>query len=225
MSTLDDPRILALFRDLSACHISDGLKQVGGGGGVIRTLQPTGPQARLCGIAMPVQCTYKPNGDADRTRYGAATIPGSVGPDEVLVLDNDAHEEAVFGIIAAHAIASQGGAGVVVNGGVRDVNAMADVALPVFGRHQVIFSGYGYVERVFADSVEIEGVTIERGDFLIGERGGIVVVPRHLAAEVAKAARVIEDADFGMIEAIGRGGRFVDLWEQSHRGKLPFGQR
>lgn len=225
MTTFDAQSILTKFRALSACHISDGLKQVGGGGGVIHTMQPISSGARMTGFAVTVQCTHKPNGDADRSKYGAATIPGAIGRDEILVLDNDAHDDAVFGLIAAHAIAAQGGAGAVVNGGVRDVNAMSATGLPVFGRHQVIYSGYGYVERVFADSVEIEGVPIAHGDILVGERGGIVVVPRRLAEDVASAARVIEDADFGMIDAIKGGARFVDLWESSQRGSLPFGQR
>lgn len=214
-------RILASLNRLSASHVSDGLKMSGETrGGTISGLPPIGAKVRMIGRAVTVGCRYRPEGDVEPEAYGAARILAAVGMGQVLVLGNGGAKPAVFGLVAAHAVANQGGAGVIVDGGVRDASAISELALPVFARHEVLFSGYGFVERDFAQSVEIRGYQICHGDYVVGERGGLVVIPPDIAEEVVRLATAVAMEDAKLIERLKQGERIEDLWAHSPRGDM-----
>jgi regulator of RNase E activity RraA len=92
-----------------------------------------------------------------------------------------------------------GCAGVVTDGGVRDLDAMHDLALHVFAAHVLV--SHAHVHLVdFGIPVRVGGLTVSPGDLLHGDKHGITAIPSSIAAEVASAAARLERQDRQIVE-------------------------
>jgi regulator of RNase E activity RraA len=114
----------------------------------------------------------------------------SVGPGAVLVIDSRGNARAAsLGHILATRLLVRGAAGVVTDGSVRDYAGFRDLALPTFA---VGASATTNLARHHAVDMQVPigcaEVAVYPGDIMIGDRDGVVCVPRHLVAEVAEAA-------------------------------------
>ena len=87
----------------------------------------------------------------------------------------------------------RGCAGVVLDGGVRDVEALEAIGLPIFCRHttpQDVSHGRGS-EFVPVAEISIGEVRITRGDYIVGDADGVVVIPQQDVAEVLTRAESV----------------------------------
>lgn len=113
----------------------------------------------------------------------------------VLVMDcREETRAACCGDILVSRLMVRGGAGIVSDGGIRDSAQIAGMALPVFAA-----SPSPPVNRVAHHALEhgkpvsCGGVAVYPGDVVIGDADGVVIIPRHLAKEIAMEA-VEQDA-------------------------------
>jgi regulator of RNase E activity RraA len=111
-----------------------------------------------------------------------------VGAGQVLVMDARGDvSSGSLGAILTNRLKMRGAAGVVTDGAVRDFVEIGDSGLPAFcraphpGANKVI-----YHPTDFQLPIGCGGVAVFPGDVLVGDDDGVVVVPRHLAAEIAK---------------------------------------
>jgi len=123
-------------------------------------------------------------------------------PDAVLVLaaggDNRA---AIMGDMMALRLKVRGVAGVVTDGGYRDVPGIRETGLPCFQRATSGPATPIWLHPVeFNTPVGCNGVAIYPGDVIVGDGEGVVVIPQHLAAEVAQEAA--STADFESFAAL-----------------------
>ena len=99
---------------------------------------------------------------------------------------------AVLGGKLARGLVDAGVVAVVADGYVRDVAEIEALGLPVFCRgHNVAASpktGPGEVNVPIACG----GVAVHPGDVVVGDRNGIIVVPREAAAEILEAAQALQ---------------------------------
>jgi regulator of RNase E activity RraA len=114
----------------------------------------------------------------------------SVPPGAVLVVDARRQTRAAsLGHILATRLRQRGAAGVVTDGSVRDSEGFAALALPSFA---VGASPTTNLAQHHACDLQVPigcaEVAVYPGDIMVGDRDGVVCVPRHLAAEVAAAA-------------------------------------
>jgi regulator of RNase E activity RraA len=130
-----------------------------------------------------------------------------VGPRDVLVIDARGDERAgVMGNILATRMAARGAAGFVTDGCFRDAPAIAAVGLPAYAR-----SAHAATNKTvhhpadFQVPVGCGGVAVYPGDVLVGDAEGVVVIPRHLAKQVAEEAALQEHREDFILEKI-RGG-------------------
>jgi regulator of RNase E activity RraA len=92
-----------------------------------------------------------------------------------------------------------GCAGVVTDGGVRDLDVMHDLGLHAFAAHVLV--SHAYVHLVdFGIPVRVGGLTVSPGDLLHGDKHGITAIPSSIAAEVASAAARLERQDREIVE-------------------------
>jgi regulator of RNase E activity RraA len=56
------------------------------------------------------------------------------------------------------------------------------------------------------------GVLVVPGDIVVGDPDGVVVVPRHLAAQVACEGRELEEVERWIKTEVEKGGRASDLY-------------
>jgi 4-hydroxy-4-methyl-2-oxoglutarate aldolase len=143
----------------------------------------------VIGPAFPVRC---PAGDNLMIHH--ALIEAE--PGDVLVVDCGAgHEFGYWGEILATAAITRGLAGLVITGGVRDVLALIALGLPTFAG-RVCLQGTGKdasLDGAVGKPVQIGEVVVRRGDLVVGDADGVVVLPPDIAA-VAMAAAIDREA-------------------------------
>jgi regulator of RNase E activity RraA len=111
-------------------------------------------------------------------------------PGAVLVIDSrkDARAASAGGILVAR-LMKRGVAGVVTDGGFRDSPEIAEYAIPAY--HSRPSSP---TNLTLHEAIEINGpigcgdAPVFPGDVVVGDREGVVVIPAHLADEVAAEA-------------------------------------
>jgi 4-hydroxy-4-methyl-2-oxoglutarate aldolase len=103
-------------------------------------------------------------------------------------------------------------AGVIIDGGVRDVRDLRELGFPVFARGVRV---RGTVKRdagALGTAITVGGVKVEPGDLMLGDADGVVSVPRARTGDVLAGAREREAKERGVIERLGRGELTVDIY-------------
>lgn len=131
----------------------------------------------------------------------------TVGPGQVLVLECRGELRAAnSGAILATRAMKRGAAAMVSDGALRDSPDIAKLDFPVFcaGRSATLSLA---VHHAVAVNVPIgcAGVPVYPGDILVGDEEGVVVIPRHLAAEIAVPAANQEELESFIIEKVRNG--------------------
>ncbi len=124
---------------------------------------------------------------------------GEVG---VIVMENGLNVAAIGGLMATAAKARDM-AGMVIDGGVRDVAEMRRLGLPVYARSVSPATAVGRYASVSRDEpVWCGGVLIHPGDIIVAGEDGVVVVPKEKAEAVLKLAIEIEERESKMVPLI-----------------------
>ena len=186
---------------LSTSALSDALDRAGRGG-QLPGLRPLRPGPRMAGPAFTVR--YQP----------AGFVPGSVGDfvddvpaGAVVVIDNGGRTDAtVWGDLMTTVASRRGLAGTVIDGVCRDVDRAAELGYPVFSRGAYMRTGKDRVQlAAVGEPVGVAGCLVRPGDLVVGDSDGVVVIPAEAADEVLGYARVIDEAEQGIREALARG--------------------
>ncbi|MGE0723196.1 MAG: ribonuclease activity regulator RraA [Alphaproteobacteria bacterium] len=108
--------------------------------------------------------------------------------DHVLVISTGGETRCgTLGDILAARLARRGVAGVVSDGAMRDTPVMAGMDLPIFACAGAAPASMNYLHPVAVqDPVGVCGVPVFPGDAMVADGDGVVVIPRHLADEVAR---------------------------------------
>jgi len=196
---------------VSTANISDALHRSGWLRGLSPVLQGS---FRVAGRAVTVR-TYpgdwaKPVEAIDNAKEGDVIIidAGGVGP-------------AVWGELATNSALIKRVACVVIYGGVRDVEDIRKMGLPVFAKLICPEAGE---PRGFGEinvPVRIEGYTISPGDWLVGDSDGVVVIPEERVVEVANRAMDVLEKENRLRKEIRDGGTLSSVtellkWEKPH---------
>jgi len=103
----------------------------------------------------------------------------------VVVCQPNNHEVALMGELSAQTLHARGVRGFIVDGGSRDTELVLAQGFPVFC---AFLTPADIVERWipdrFGEPVTIGDVTIATGDFLLGDRDGVVAIPRRVVDAV-----------------------------------------
>ncbi len=157
-----------------------------------------GPTIRFIGPAYTITGElHRWSGSGDRTKLAAidAMVPGVVP----VWAGNDIQGVCCFGDLLAEAMKARGCAGVVVDGGVRDVAHLRNLELPMMVRYRTPAQAIGRW-RVTDRQVPIrvrgaleQWVTITPGDVVVADDDGVIAVAATLIQDIT--ARVIEWAN------------------------------
>ena len=107
------------------------------------------------------------------------------GPAVVVFEDiDDPPVSAVFGEVMCSTYQAYGSAGLVTNGGGRDLEQVKALEYPVFTGNTIVSHGYCHMLHLGLP-VRVGGLMVNQGDLLHGDANGVTNIPIDLAAEVA----------------------------------------
>jgi 4-hydroxy-4-methyl-2-oxoglutarate aldolase len=107
-----------------------------------------------------------------------------------------------------------GAAGLVTNGGLRDIHEIRALGnFHYFGRGLVVAHGQPCIYDVGA-TVNIAGMEVRHGDLLHGDENGITVIPAEIAGDVAAQAMEVREMEQGRLKEI-LGPDFHKQFEQA----------
>jgi 4-hydroxy-4-methyl-2-oxoglutarate aldolase len=136
----------------------------------------------------------------------------SCQPDDVLICAaGGSSRSGVWGELLSTAARNSGCLGVIVHGGVRDIDKMRAMGFPVFATSRNPYDSQNRQRVVDLDvTVEIDGVKFRPGDLVMADEDGIVVVPKEVEEQVIAAAIQKVDAENITRDAIKNG---MKAWE------------
>jgi 4-hydroxy-4-methyl-2-oxoglutarate aldolase len=167
------------WEGLSTSLVSDCLGRLQAMAGEIRRLAGS----RVAGPAFPVEVVAGESGTLHRALLVAP--PGSV----LVVAAGGYTGRAVWGEILTVAALQRGLRGLVLDGVVRDLDAIAAHGFPVFARGTCPAGPHKSPPGRSGEPVACGGVVVAPGDVVLGDGDGVVVVPAAAAEEVHARAR------------------------------------
>ncbi len=159
-------------------------------------IQPIRSDMVVVGRAMPVLEAdifeiESPNGNEVMKRPFGLMLEAldDLKQHEVYVCSGASPTFALWGELMSTRAIRLGAAGAVVNGYIRDTEGILKLNFPTFGWGSYA-QDQAYRGKVidFRTPIEMEGVRIEPGDILFGDRDGVCVVPQAAEESVVEAA-------------------------------------
>jgi len=168
-------------------------------------IRPAWPGAALAAPAYPVSCA-----PGDNLAVHVAVTRAPAG--SVLVVDvGDVPDRGYWGEVLTTAAQAAGLAGLVIDGGVRDVGALQRLGFPVFSSRVVLPGATKHRPGTAGLAATVAGVPVEPGDWVVGDVDGVAVVPGGALEAVLAAGRAREEAERGYFEALRAGSTTVGL--------------
>jgi 4-hydroxy-4-methyl-2-oxoglutarate aldolase len=176
--------------------------------GLMKTyMRPVYKGARICGTAVTV--LLQP-GDNWMMHVVAEQIqPGDV----VVAACTTDNFDGFFGDLLATSFQARGAMGLIIDGGVRDVDELEKMGFPVFSR---AINAKGTIKATLGSvniAVICAGERVKPGDVVIADVDGIVVVPAARAQEVADAAEKRESFEGEKREKFAAGVLGLDMYK------------
>ncbi len=177
-------------QNLYTAVVSDALDQLGVRNQAMREyLRPVHARCTFAGWARTISCVdlYHIPDDPYRVEIEAVD---SLLPGEVAVVGTaKSTRNAPWGELLSTAAKARGARGAVIDGLVRDVGKIEELGFPVFaaGIKPVDSMGRGVV-TAYNVPVECGEVLVHAGDFVFGDRDGVVVVPREMVKQTIELA-------------------------------------
>lgn len=156
------------------------------------TLAPLDPSLTLAGVVFTVEGEPDPNLDAHESLLLWTEFLGAAPAGSVVVCQPHDDTMSHMGELSAETLALRGIRGYVVDGGARDVSFLLEQRFPVWCRYTTPRDIVGrWAVRETGADIEIGGVTVRTGDYLVADRDGVVIVPEQIATEVVETAEVV----------------------------------
>ena len=157
-------------------------------------VRPIFPERTLCGPVFTLSGRVEQGADAHETLLAWTGFLSRAEPGTVVVCQPNDSTVAHMGELSAETLQLRGVRGYVVDGGCRDVNFLLGIGFPVFCRYftprDVV--SYWLPDAMNDRAVTLGEVTVRPGDHVLGDRDGVVVLPRDRAEEiVARTEEVI----------------------------------
>ena len=207
-----EEEVIKILRKVSTPNICDAMH----GRGAMKGIFARTPGKKMAGRAVTVRAMNgdwsKPVEAIDIARKG-----------DIIVINADGGDIALWGELATHSAVGRGIAGVVIDGTIRDIDEIRKLDFCAFARHVRPNAGEAKGFGEIGVSVRCAGQVVCDGDYIAGDDNGVVVVTRRDAVEVANRAMSVFENENRIRGEIKKGGTLSSVlklkkWEKLSRG-------
>lgn len=221
------PELKARINSVGTATLSSQLRKRGFNNVSIDGLRSTRPEARMVGLARTLR--YIPNREDLFEKFGGGYNAqkrafDALGPDDVLVMEARGEKgTGTVGDILALRAQIKGAAGIVTDGGVRDLAAVSALDIPTYhaGGHPAVL-GRHHVPWDFDLTIGCGGAAVQPGDVIVGDADGVLVIPPYLIEEVVADSIVQEQEETFIAEMVAAGEGVDGLYPMNASWKAKF---
>lgn len=147
---------------------------------------------RVAGLALTVEGEATDSQDPEVIFIPVLRMLGSIQPGDVIVSQPNDSICAHLGELSSEVARYRGARGAVIDGGARDIDYILKLGLPVFCRYRTPVDIQGrWRLKSCGEPIQIGQVQIRRGDFIVGDHDGVLVIPREITLEVLHKAEAV----------------------------------
>src|SRR4051812_30416321 len=156
-------------------------------------LRPLFPERRLAGPAFTIEGSVNEEADPHETLLAWTGLLSKAPAGHIWVSQPNDREVAHMGELSAETLKNKGVLGCVTDGFVRDVDFLLEMGFQTWSRGSTPRDIVGYwLPRTVQAEIRIGDVLIASGDYLLGDRDGLLRIPRDILEDVvAKAEAAI----------------------------------
>jgi len=154
-------------------------------------ITPLMPEKTLCGPAFTIEGRIDDTADAHQTLLEWTGLLSKAPAGHIWVCQPHTHDLAQMGELSAETLQKKGVLGCVLDGMARDTNFLIEIGFQTWRRGHTPKDIVGrWLPTATNVPIHIGDVVINPGDFLLGDRDGMVRVPRAIVAEVTEKSVV-----------------------------------
>jgi 4-hydroxy-4-methyl-2-oxoglutarate aldolase len=204
--------LLQAFGSASSAQVADSMSRLGA---MDVGIKPVWPSPRTIGAALTVWCHAGDN----LMLHKAISL---AQPGDIIVVNTQGNvTNSPFGELLATSAVEVGIRAVIVDGTVRDAEALQKLKLPVYARglcsNGCNKDGPGEVGAIIACG----GVAVRSGDIIVADRDGVAVVPLDAGPEIAKLSLAQVEREEKRLAEIAKGILFrPEIDEQLRKLKI-----
>lgn len=197
-----DKKLVELFRDFPVANIDDCMGRTAA---IRQDIRPMN-KAKLLGTAFTVRV---PQGD--NLMFHKAMDMAK--PGDVIVIDaGSMKNRAIFGELMVSYCKSRGIAGIIVDGAIRDSEAIAEMDFPVYACGVTPNGPYKNGPGEIGTTISVSGVIVHPGDIIAGDRDGVVVIKPEYAETLAERVAGVFAKEEAIMNKIVEDGTYIRPW-------------
>ena len=190
------------YRELATGNICDAMGRYGS---MSASIRPILNQCKMVGPALTVKIY-----PADNLMLHKATEVAK--PGDVIVVDAGGYPDmAILGDLLCLVCKTKGIEGIVLDGGVRDIEGIRELGFPVFAKGVIPVGPLKDSPGSINIPIHCGGVSVAPGDLIVGDTDGVAVIPKARIQEVLEKGRAIVEKEEKMRERIGKGELIYDI--------------
>jgi 4-hydroxy-4-methyl-2-oxoglutarate aldolase len=178
-------------------------------------ITPLMPEKTLCGPAFTIEGRPDDAADDHETLLAWTGLLSQAPDGHVWVCQPHNHDFALMGELSAETLKTKGVLGCVIDGHARDTNFLINID---FQTWRIGHTPKDIVGRWLPTAtnvpIQIADVRIEPGDYLLGDRDGLIVVPKSQAEEIADKSAATMKTENNVRTAILNGTNPQDAYLQ-----------
>lgn len=167
-------------------------------------ITPVWPNAHVCGPAYPVSCA-----PGDNLGIHLALEHAPAG--SVLVVTTNNFIAGYWGEVLTVAAQSKQIKGLIIDGGARDIAALARHQFPVFSRGVSVRGTLKDSVISVGECIQMTGTPVKQGDLVIADSDGVVILPQESVGNILQLAQQREQKETSMMHKLSEGETTVDL--------------
>ncbi|PPC76170.1 dimethylmenaquinone methyltransferase [Pokkaliibacter plantistimulans] len=167
-------------------------------------IRPVWNGAAVAGPAFPLHCAP---GDNLAIHVAMELVPRG----SILVVSTDSFIAGYWGEVLTVAAEAAGVRGLIIDGGVRDIAALAMRRFPVFSRGiSMRGTGKASVPSV-GQPLSFTGTPVALGDLVVADDDGVLILPAAEAQQVLARGQIRAEKEASMMSALQNGASTLDL--------------